>query len=253
MRRRGHRNVLVLAAAVVLLPVTAATAAAGTEPIRGEASTEDRRDDDVEAPQVVVTDVRVGSHDGFDRVVFEIGGEGQAGWFTLYDDDPRSDGSGEPVEVAGDAALRVVLTNIAPPHAEEQPEGVTRWEGDVAGPPGGVIAEVVDDLLFEGNHTFFVGLDQERPYRIARLQDPQRVVIDIVTETVTETEVDTEDAEVEDTRDDAADDQRDDTPVGGVDAGLGGGTVQTSLASVVGVLGLLALVAGALLLARRPT
>jgi hypothetical protein len=194
---------------------------------------------------VVVTDVRVGSHDGFDRVVFEIGGEGQAGWFTGYDDDPRSDGSGEPVEVAGDAALRVALTNIAPPHAEDQPEGVTRWEGDVAGPAGGVITEVVDDLIFEGNHAFFIGLDQERPYLITRLQDPQRVVIDIVTEADTETLMDGEDSEVADTRDDI--------PVGGVDTGMGGGTARTALAFFVGGLGLLALAAGALLLARRAT
>ena len=244
--KRRHRLVLVLAAAaLVLLPVATATAADGPQPLGGEAGTEDRHNDEVEAPQVVVTDVRVGSHDGFDRVVFEIGGEGQAGWFTEYDDDPRSDGSGEPVEVAGDAALRVALTNIAPLHSEDAPEGVTRWEGDVAGPAGGVITEVVDDLLFEGNNTFFIGLDQERPYRITRLQDPQRVVIDIVTEADTETLMDGDDAEVADTRDD--------TPVGGVDTGMGGGTARPALAFFVGGLGLLALAAGALLFVRRPT
>lgn len=246
MHKRRRRLVLVLAAALVLLPVATAIAADGAQPLGGEAGTEDRHNDEVEAPQVVVTDVRVGSHDGFDRVVFEIGGEGQAGWFTEYYDDPRSDGSGEPVEVAGDAALRVALTNIAPPYLEDlAPEGVTRWEGDVAGPAGGVITEVVDDLIFEGNNAFFIGLDQERPYRIVRLQDPQRVVIDIVTEADTETVMDGEDSEVADTRDD--------TPVGGVDTGMGGGTAPPALAFFVGGLGLLALAAGALLLARRAT
>jgi hypothetical protein len=236
---RIAHGVSVLVAALLLVPATAAVAQDEATPIGGEASTDDRRNDEERAPQVVVTDVRVGSHEGFDRVVFEIGGEGQAGWFIQYDDDPRSDGSGEAVDVAGDAALRVVLTNIAMPHAEDAPEGVTQWEGDVEGPPGGVITEVVDDLMFEGNHTFFVGLDQERPYRVERLSNPQRVVIDIVTAPNGD-EVADEDVAT-----------RDDTPVGGVETGLGGSADTSGAAAIVTAIGLLALAAGGALLVRR--
>jgi hypothetical protein len=51
------------------------------------------------------------------------------------------------------------------------------------GPGDGPILEIVEDTIFEGQHVFFVGLDEERPFRIARLDDPQRVVIDVVSDT----------------------------------------------------------------------
>lgn len=197
------RPLAVLSAALTGLLLTAAAPAlaqTGPSPIGGDAGTHARSNEEVRAPSVVVTDVRVASHDGFDRVVFELAGEGQAGWMIRYDDDPRADGSGDPVAVAGDAALSVILTNIAMP--TEAPPGSTPWSGDVAG-AGGAVAEVVDAAMFEGQHTFFVGLDRERPFRVARLQDPQRVVIDVVTAAP---------GSIAD----------EDVPVGGVDTGLGG-------------------------------
>lgn len=244
---RTSRTVVAVAA-LLLLPATAAIAQDSPAPIGGEASTEDRQNAEERAPLVVVSDVRVGSHEGFDRVVFEIGGDGQAGWFIEYDDDPVSDGSGEPVEVAGGAALRVSLTNIATP--EDAPEGVDRWEGDVAGPAGGVVTEVVDDVVFEGMHTFFVGVDEERPFRVARLSDPQRVVIDIVSEPgEDQPATDDGDADADETDDDGL--AEEDTPVGGVATGLGGGAAPAPLALLATVLGLAVLAVGGLRLAWR--
>ncbi|MGH9265729.1 MAG: RICIN domain-containing protein, partial [Acidimicrobiales bacterium] len=73
-------------------------------------------------PAVVVTDVRLGRHNGFDRIVFDIGGQGQAGWDIRYVDQARSAGSGQPVDVGGDAILQVNLSNIALP--TDAPDGV---------------------------------------------------------------------------------------------------------------------------------
>jgi hypothetical protein len=131
---------------------------------------------------VSVTDVRVASHDGFDRVVFEIGGEGRAGWGVQYQDEARTQGKGEEVDLAGDAVLEVGLRNIAMPF--DAPDDVDAYDGPerIDGPAGGAILEIVEDTIFEGQHVFFVGLDTERPFRIARLDDPQRVVIDVVTD-----------------------------------------------------------------------
>lgn len=244
---RRSRTVVAVAA-LVLLPATAAIAQDSPPPIGGEASTEDRRDTGDQAPPVVVTDVRVGSHEGFDRVVFEIGGEGQAGWTIAYDDEPTSDGSGEPVEVAGGAALRASLTNIAMP--PDAPEGVDRWEGDVAGPAGGVVTEVVEDVLFEGMHTFFVGVDEERPYRVARLSDPQRVVIDIVTDAgEEEPATDDGDAGADGTDGDGL--AAEDTPVGGVATGFGGAASPAPLPALATALALAVVAAGGLGLAWR--
>lgn len=128
---------------------------------------------------LVVTDVRVGSHGSFDRLVFEIAGDGQAGWHIGYVDDPRSQGSGNPVDIEGEAVLRVTLRDMAyPGDAPAEPyDGPER----ITPPASADLVEIVEDTLFEGHHDFFVGLDQERPYRVERLRDPQRIVIDIET------------------------------------------------------------------------
>ena len=67
----------------------------------------------------------------------------------------------------------------------DAPEGVdedARVDVDltVAGPEGGVITEVVGDTLFEGIQTVAIGLDEERPYRIERFEDPERIVINVL-------------------------------------------------------------------------
>ena len=147
-----------------------------TEPIEGEETTE--ASDDGEVGVVAVTDVRVGTHADFDRVVFEIEGDGLAGWDVRYVDEATSQGSGEEVEVAGDAVLAVALQNVTLP--PDLPADIEIWEEDrVEGPIGGLIAEVVNDTIFEGIQLVFVGLDEERAFVIERFEDPQRVVIDI--------------------------------------------------------------------------
>ena len=50
-----------------------------------------------EAPsQLMVVNVRVGSHEGFDRVVFDLVGSGEPGWFIDYTNKPSQQGSGTP-------------------------------------------------------------------------------------------------------------------------------------------------------------
>lgn len=126
---------------------------------------------------MTITDLRVEGHETFDRLVLEIAGEGEVGWQIEYVEEPRSAGSGHEVDIAGDAVLRISVTGIAyPADAPAEPrDGPQRLE------PAGTnaIVEVLDDTLYEGHHEFFVGLDERRPYRVARLAGPQRVVVDI--------------------------------------------------------------------------
>jgi hypothetical protein len=152
--------------------------AAGAAPIGGPATTE-RSTQEPDGWPLTVTDVRLGAHGSFDRITFEIAGDGEAGWLIEYEDEPRSQGRGDPVEVEGDAALRVALRGMAyPTDAPEPPyDGPERITPDRLD----AIVEVVEDVLYEGYHDFFVGLDAERPYRVERLTEPQRVVIDIET------------------------------------------------------------------------
>jgi hypothetical protein len=129
---------------------------------------------------VVVTDVRTGAHDGFDRIVVELAGSGQVGWEAGYVEDPTAQGSGDPVEVPGEVTLGLTLTNVALPG--DAPEGVQPWEGperlDVA--DGDLVDGLVVGSLFEGRYAFYAGTDERLPYAVARLADPQRVVVDVL-------------------------------------------------------------------------
>ncbi|WP_347058862.1 GerMN domain-containing protein [Blastococcus sp. HT6-30] len=126
---------------------------------------------------VTVTDVRVGRHEGFDRVTLEVDGAGLPGWDARYVPEARSAGSGAPVDVAGEAVLRLVLTGVGlpgdtgiPPYAGPDPV--------VAGHPA--VREVVLDAVFEGQMASFVGAAAERPFRVYRLQGPDRVVVEVL-------------------------------------------------------------------------
>ncbi|CCG03573.1 AMIN-like domain-containing (lipo)protein [Blastococcus saxobsidens] len=150
----------------------------GLEPV-GQGGTADV-DVDATGSPVTLTDVRLGAHDDFDRIVFELAGEGTAGYEVGYTEDPRSQGSGEPVQVPGDATLGITLTNLLLPG--DAPEAVTPWAGreqlEIAGTS--TLQALVADALFEGRYSFFAGLDQRRPFAVTRLSDPQRIVIDVL-------------------------------------------------------------------------
>ncbi len=132
-------------------------------------------------PPVTLTDVRLGAHDGFDRIVFELAGEGQAGWQVGYTGAPRSQGSGLPVDVPGHAVLGITLTNIALPG--DAVPGAQPWEeGNLRVDSSAVLDTVVTDTLFEGRYAFFAGLDQQRPFAVGQLSSPQRIVVDLLDE-----------------------------------------------------------------------
>jgi hypothetical protein len=140
----------------------------------------DERPDTADASadsRVTVRDIRIGRQDGFDRVVFEVGGTGTPGWDVRYVDEAVSQGSGEPVEAAGDAVLQVSVTGAGYPYDT----GVPEWAGpdplSVAGTE--VVTEVVFDATFEGTTVAFVGTTARSPFRVYLLEGPARVVVEI--------------------------------------------------------------------------
>lgn len=125
-----------------------------------------------------VTAARVARQDGFDRVVLELDGTspGEPGWRVEYTDAPSSQGSGDPVDVAGDAVLAVIITGTGYPFDT----GVEEVAEDPALPADlEVVQDVVLGAVFEGQYEAFIGLSGERPFTVTRLTDPTRVVIDI--------------------------------------------------------------------------
>lgn len=128
-----------------------------------------------EAPGMLLVDsVRVASHEGFDRVVLDLVGEGRPGWFVDYTTAPKQQGSGNPVEFAGSVALNVNIDGTTYPFelGREDPR-----IGTVEG--AGNITQVKAVGTFEGRSQFIIGLKEKLPYSVEVLEDPHRVVIDI--------------------------------------------------------------------------
>jgi hypothetical protein len=137
------------------------------------------------APAMLLTDVRVGGHGCFDRVVFEFRprpgqSDGPAGYTVEYRPGPiTEDPSDKPVPVKGNAFLVVRLdatgfdlskadapaTYTGPPAIEA--EATTR------------IREVRRAGDFEGVATWIIGLDSKRPFQVTSEASPTRLVVDV--------------------------------------------------------------------------
>jgi hypothetical protein len=123
--------------------------------------------------------IRVGTHDGYDRIVFEY--DGGTPFLTLDRAQPPyvQDPSGQPLEVNGLLVYRVTLT------------GATKWDlsGDQAvlvyqGPtnfePGyPQLVQFVESGDFEATHSWYLGTNGSQCLRAFTLTGPDRLVIDI--------------------------------------------------------------------------
>jgi hypothetical protein len=133
-----------------------------------------------------LTQVRVGQHSCYDRVVFDVAGRDPVGFIASYVPVVKADGSGESVPVAGTQALEVVVR--APFVGTNDPQA---WQD---------MPRVGDDLVaadslsgwsalrgvtfagsFEGQSTIAVGVQDKRSFRVwtSGTGDQQRVVLDI--------------------------------------------------------------------------
>jgi hypothetical protein len=123
-----------------------------------------------------ITDVRIGEHDGYDRVVFEF----QQGTpeFTLDRATPPfiQDGSGEPVDVEGTHFLGLTMRG----GTKQTDAGTSSYDGPTdfdAGMPG--LVHLIEGGDFERQSTWYFGLTAESCVRVLLLEDPPRVVIDV--------------------------------------------------------------------------
>ncbi|MGF7121015.1 MULTISPECIES: AMIN-like domain-containing (lipo)protein [unclassified Rhodococcus (in: high G+C Gram-positive bacteria)] len=127
---------------------------------------------------LTITDMRVGRHDGFDRVVYEFGGVGTPGWQAEIVSTANQQGSGKPLAVAGQGILQVLIegSTMQPQSGVEPYAGPNPLEVG----SGGVVTEVRDAGVFEGRAQTLIGLSQrDVGYRVYTLSDPTRLVVDI--------------------------------------------------------------------------
>jgi hypothetical protein len=125
--------------------------------------------------------VALGSHEGYDRVVFQFR-NALPGYRVEYVEPPlRQDGSGDVVDVAGNAFVNVRM-EPASGFDVGTGEGVLVYDGPrrVAGSSAGTTAvvEVVRIGDFEAQLNWAVGLDERTDFRVLTLDGPPRLVVD---------------------------------------------------------------------------
>jgi len=131
--------------------------------------------------QALFTDVRISRQDGFDQVVWEFAGPGLPGWTAAYTDDPSRQGSGDPVDLPGEATLAVVIDGVGIPGDVEVPAETVPYDGpmQLSSADTELITEVIAGGAFEGYQDAFVGVTDQVPFRIYRLESPTRVVLEV--------------------------------------------------------------------------
>ena len=126
-----------------------------------------------------LTGVRTAHQPGYDRVVFDLAGDGTPGWWVGYARSPRADGSGEVIPLEGTAFLAVALHAMGYTDDTGIPQfgdNTTRIPG--AGTQG--VAEIYPGGFFEGDQLAYIGLTgTKRPFRVFALTDPTRLVVDV--------------------------------------------------------------------------
>lgn len=157
----------------------------GGPDVIGATSTETVESDDfpsLAGDTALLRDVRTSGHDGFDRVVFEFEGDDPPSHRVGYIDPPvTEDGSGTEVDVEGNAFLDVRATPAAgyDPLSEDAEE---TYLGPNRISPAGTTAvqELVETGDFESNLAWVLGIDREAEFAVEVLQDPLRIVVDVV-------------------------------------------------------------------------
>jgi hypothetical protein len=121
--------------------------------------------------EMYLTDIRVGLHDGFDRVVFDLAGDALPCYWVYFEDEPLQDGSGFPVDLEGFNAIRVKIPRLGP-------EFPTVSHGFTANLSGPAVAFARFDTFFEGTATSFIAVTGSvADFEVSRL--PGQLIIDV--------------------------------------------------------------------------
>ena len=163
------------------------TASPASNPVtcEGFGSTDDQTSaDPLAMSSLTGRELRVGRHDCYERFVFEMTGTGGVpGWSVGYRDPLIADPSGMTVDLAGDAALEVVVRVWTVTDYEGRPAEWPPLQSATTIVTSGYVAlqEVRYISAFEGVTQLGIGVDRQRPFRAFWLDGPPRLVVDIDT------------------------------------------------------------------------
>lgn len=176
MRHRRIGWAVALAGAALLLGA-GTSMAIGTMP---GASTRPVSSLSTNASTALLTAVRVGRHEGYDRVVFEFRSNVLPGYDVRYIARPvRQDASGKVVAVKGAYVLRVLMSPAF--DADLSKTGAPRtYTGSLRiSPRTPEVAQLVRTGGFEDVLTWVVGVRDRVDFRVMTLHNPARIVIDL--------------------------------------------------------------------------
>ena len=143
----------------------------GTDPVTLKANPDPPR------KTAILKDVRIGAHPelgGWDRIVFEFQDDFPPGELS-YIKEAISCGQGAPVAVRGSAVLSLRLTTV---QAHDDAGNLTIKATTVPG-PGNAILEAKEYCDFEGHVNWAIGVKTQNRFKVVRLSNPTRLVIDI--------------------------------------------------------------------------
>jgi hypothetical protein len=141
-------------------------------PFETPSTTFTRAGGDIET--AVLADIRTGRHESFDRIVFEFEGDEVPGFRVEYVTGVTQCGSGEAVELTGEAFVSISLE----PAAGHTDDGEATVPQDVPAEGTAAIREVRGFCDFEAQVGYAVSLSGARPYRVFELSEPARLVVD---------------------------------------------------------------------------
>lgn len=134
---------------------------------------------DTSASEEMITNIRTGRHDCFDRMVIDVTASG-TGYDVRYVPNVYADGSGQLIPLGGGAKLQIVAH--APSYNPST--GVPTYGGVTGDPLPGVNLTGYQTFRdakfagsFEGQSTVGMGVRAQLPFRVMKLDN--RVVIDV--------------------------------------------------------------------------
>jgi hypothetical protein len=123
-----------------------------------------------------ITDVRIGTHESYDRVVFEFSGGLPEASLERAEPPFTHDASGAPIAVEGGSFLRLIFRG----GTKQTDDGTSSYEGPIDFDPGHhTLVDLVEGGDFEAQSTWYFGLTEAECVRVLALDDEPRIVIDI--------------------------------------------------------------------------
>ena len=164
-------------------PIMSSSPRAESSVVRSEPKSCEPASGGTEGSLAQLADVRVGTHEGYDRVTFEFEPPSDGQYFglppyTLVEATPpiTQDGSGDPVSMEGSDFAVVVFHGVA---GYDFVEGTPSYSGPKDFRPDfPMLVEARETGDFEATLSWAFGLHGASCWRVQELQNPLRVVID---------------------------------------------------------------------------